>query len=190
MGAPEENRSRMKARLAHLKASSARRRGQGDLVARFGLLAMLLLPAGFGYFAYVFAADAFLAVTDARAITGVVHDIEQETTTYREDNTTKTSVSYRILVRFRAENGEERTMPLQHGGASDEDTRFARDIIDIDDYQIGSVIDLYYHPELGHRIWPDDFRAIWLLPLVLGGAALAALFLVLGATFALWPRNR
>jgi len=179
----------MMARLAELKSSSVRRRTQGDLVVRIGLIAMLLLPAGFGYLAYVFAADAFLAVSDARSIDGVVHDVERETTTFREDDTTKTSVSYVIQVRFRAENGEEKIMPLQHGGASDEDTRFARDIIDIDDYRVGASIPLLYHPELGHRIWPDDFRAIWLLPLILGGATLVASFLIVGATFALWPRN-
>lgn len=185
----EESRARLAARLAEMKKTSGRRRNSSELVLRCGLIAMLLLPAGFGYFAWLFIADALVAESGARSVAGVVHEVEQETSTYRENNTTKTSTNYIIHVAFRGDGGIEMIKPLQHGGATDEDTRFARDILDIDEYPRGTEVALLYHPEMQHRVWLDDFRALWLLPLVMGGAALVAAFLAIGAIVVLWPRN-
>lgn len=189
MNSSDDNRARLAARMAELKAGAAGRRKRSDLILRFGLIVMLLLPAGFGYFAYIFAADGLLAVSGATSVTGVVRDVEQLTSTYRENNTTKHSVSFVIQVAFPGEGGVEMVKPLQHGGATDEDTRFARDLLDIDAYEPGTEVALLYHPERDHRIWLDDFEALWLLPLIMGGAMLVAGFLVIGAMVVLWPRS-
>ncbi|MEQ9643303.1 MAG: DUF3592 domain-containing protein [Alphaproteobacteria bacterium] len=185
----EDSRARLAARLAEMKQTRGSRRRRGELILRCGLIAMLLLPAGFGYFAYLFTADAWLAVSDARPVAGTVREVEQISTTYRENNTTKTSTSYIVHVTFRGDGGREMVRPLQHGGATDDDTRFARDILDIGDYPVGTEVALLYHPEREHRVWLDDFRALWILPLIMGGAALVAGFLVAGGLVVLWPRT-
>jgi len=183
-------RAEFKRRLAELQARTGKSRARADIAVKFGLIAMLLLPSAFGVFAWQFAADAWRAVSGGKSLMGTVHAVDAASYSYEDsDGMTRSGTSYIIHVAFASDSGKRLIRPLQHGGAGDEDTGFAQDILDIDDYRPGTVVHILYHPELGDRIWLDDFRALWLLPLILGGATLMSGFLAVGGLIVLWPRR-
>lgn len=160
-------------------------------MTKLGLILLLLLPAAFGYFAWQFSADARLAVVGAESLAGTVQDVDAQSYSYQDsDGTTRSGTSYTVYVAFSTDSGKRLVKPLQHGGAGDQDTKFARDVLETDRFKPGTAVDILYHPELGGRIWLDDFRALWLLPLILIGATLASAFLVIGGLIVLWPRRR
>lgn len=180
----EAKRRELYARLQELKARP--RRGDSRMI-RGGLVAMLLLPLAFGYYAVALTFDALRAVTGAEHIHGTVQSVEARAVSDEDDGTTTSGTGTVIVVAFPDARGVRAHRPVQHGGATDDDVTFSGDLIDLDTYRPGTVVDLLYHPELDDRIWLDDFRALWLLPLILVAVTLAAGFLTVGGLIVLWP---
>jgi hypothetical protein len=150
---------------------------------KYAVFVMLVLPASFGYLFCLFAIDAWTAVSGAYEIEGTVVRVESEGHTYRSEGWDKTTYSYTIFVTFEAINGAPMVAAVQHGGASDTDTGFAEDAIDISKFEAGVSVPLLYHPELGHRVWLDDFWALWLIPLLTGVATVVGFLLIGGVGY-------
>lgn len=183
----EQRRAEMRARLETLKQTSRLRRRGNDWIVRIGLVVLLLLPAGFGYYAYVFIADGVRAVSGAQAVKGKVREVERRITTTGKGSNTSVSDVFIIHVKFTGSDGRKLDRPVQYGGAGDDDTHFAGTLVDLQEYRAGTIVDLLYHPELGDRIWLDDFRPLWLLSLILIGCTLVSGNLVIGGMVVFWP---